>query len=111
MRYVPCISADASGLKFSTSVGLPASPWIVRVPPPLTPLLEDALFAEPLQATRPVATTAATTARSNGEPVCERRLTVHSCHLSPQAAGRQTGECERLPASAGSNRDGRRRFQ
>src|SRR5450631_2908423 len=100
MRYVPCISADASGLKFSTRVGLPASPWIVRVPPPCTPLFDEALFAEPWHATRPVTVAAATIASSNGEPVRERRLTVHSCHLSPRAAGRQTGECERLPASA-----------
>src|SRR5215475_14381295 len=39
MRKVPCSSAEAKGLKFSTSVGLPASPWMVSVPPPEAELL------------------------------------------------------------------------
>src|SRR5450759_1303967 len=98
MRLVPCSSLEACrGLKFATSVGLPASPWIVSVPLPAAPLLE--LLEQALTATRASATAAAQT---GVDLACEGRLMVGSPLWFESADGtvRVTGGSERPPALA-----------
>jgi len=52
-----------NGLKFSTRVGLPASPWIVSVPP--VPADELDFTSEPPQAAVPNSATAVAAAHNN----------------------------------------------
>src|SRR5215467_910323 len=97
MRKLPCSAVPAYGLKFSTSVGLPVSPWIVSVPPEL--VLD--FTSEPPQADMPSSAVAATAAHHN----VGLRFIVSPRSVSPVAprgwTGRGATGCAPRPASEG----------
>src|ERR1700730_1998748 len=73
MRLVPCSWLPWKGLKFSTRVGLPESPWIVSVPLPVE--LPLVLPPQALTATRANAIAAT---QKVGNLACGRGLVVGS---------------------------------
>jgi hypothetical protein len=56
--------AEVNGLKFSTSEGLPLSPWMVSVPPAAEVALDVAVDDDDEQALAPRARRAATAAKA-----------------------------------------------
>src|SRR5215469_7701083 len=98
MRNVPCSSADANGLKFSTSVGLPASPWMVSVAPP------DALLLLALDEHAPMPATAI--AVTAAHRMVDRGSGVRFMAGSPHGRATGTDGCGPRPASVAETRSG-----
>src|SRR5664280_1556042 len=88
MRFLPPSGAPgASGLKSSTSVGLPASPEIVRVDEPLVAPAPPALvLVSPEQALVPAAVSTAT-AHTSADVLYLRVVIVRSFHRARGGAG------------------------
>src|ERR1035437_1088478 len=89
MRFLPPSAVPGiSGLKFSTSAGLPASPSIVRVVEPLVaPAPPVVLLVSPEQALAPAAVSMAT-AHTSADVLYLRAVIVRSFHRAPVGSRR-----------------------